>query len=242
MLQKKFTIAASDCSASKEWKLSSFLKAVEEISIADVIRGGLTKDKTLERGLLWVISAMSFRFESYPKYDETAVLETFALPRMHRFFPRAYVLYGKDGRIIASGTALWCLIDAETRSSIDPTAYGIRILPAKKASDYHWDLSDFAFPRNMEKTQEETRTVRYSDLDLNGHMTNYRYADWFEDVFQEESGSLKDTESFRIAFHKEAVLGEPVRLSFGKEKPSVLSLEGFQGQSKIFEICLKKRA
>lgn len=89
MLQKKFTIAASDCSASKEWKLSSFLKAVEEISIADVIRGGLTKDRTLERGLLWVISAMSFRFESYPKYDDAVVLETFALPRM-RCFSRAH--------------------------------------------------------------------------------------------------------------------------------------------------------
>jgi len=55
---KEIKILSSDCDRFQHLRLSRLFSILQEISIADVERVGLTRDKTLDKGMLWVISRM----------------------------------------------------------------------------------------------------------------------------------------------------------------------------------------
>jgi hypothetical protein len=49
-------LLASDCDAERRVKLSALLRSIEEVSIADTTRLHMGREKTLDKGLLWVIA------------------------------------------------------------------------------------------------------------------------------------------------------------------------------------------
>jgi acyl-ACP thioesterase len=79
----------------------------------------------------------------------------------------------------------------------------------------------------------------YSELDLNGHMTNTRYADWFVDLFAEEL-KAKNLASFNLAFKEEAKEGEVLSLGFG-EKDDKAYLVGSSNGHDVFQISASFR-
>lgn len=235
MLINHSKILASMCLANQEIKLSYFLRMVEEVSISDTIRAGLTKHRTLERGFLWVISRMSFKVYRLPKYDDLVFLSTFALKKMRNFFPRYYILRNSKGEKLIEGEAIWCLIDQNTRKIIDPRDYKIQIHQVSLPLDINRDEINMYIPNIKNPTKEEKREVRYSDLDLNGHMTNYRYADWYLDMHDISFFKENKITAFKIAFLSEAKYGQDIDLVF-ENQGNIDLLLGKNGDNKIFQI------
>jgi medium-chain acyl-[acyl-carrier-protein] hydrolase len=228
-------LLASDCDAEQRLKLSSLLRAIEEISIADTTRLHMGRDKTLDKGLLWVIARISIRINALPKYDDFVKLITYPEKREHVLFPRYYVLKSGAGKTYLEAESLWTLIDQKTRKPVNPKDYGILIrgFPFKKENE----ILPIVQPLPIQKSLN--RTVSYSELDLNGHMTNTRYADWFVDVFAEELKS-KELSSFNLAFRQEAKEGEILSLGMGEDKEKIY-LSGSKEGMEVFAISASLR-
>ena len=58
------------------------------------------------------------------------------------------------------------------------------------------------------------RTVRYSDLDVNGHMNNCRYMDWVSDTLPGSFHGSHRVSEFTVNYLSEAREGEELRLQF----------------------------
>jgi medium-chain acyl-[acyl-carrier-protein] hydrolase len=228
-------LLASDCDAQQRLKLSSLLRAIEEISIADTTRLHMGREKTLDKGLLWVIARISIKINALPHYDDFVKLITYPEKREHVLFPRYYVLKSGTGKTYLEAESLWTLIDEKTRKPVNPNDYGILIrgFPFKKESEILTIVQPLLIQRSL------SRTVSYSELDLNGHMTNTRYADWFVDAFSAEL-KTKQLSSFNLAFRQETKEGESLTLGIGQDKEKVY-LAGLKDGVEVFAISASFR-
>jgi medium-chain acyl-[acyl-carrier-protein] hydrolase len=234
MLLEPFKVLASDSDFSQKLKVSSLMRICEEISIKDTTRLHMGRDKTLDKGLLWVISRISFNFASVPQYDSLTNLITYPEKREHFFFPRFYVLKDLLGRTLIEGEAIWILMDAKTRKPVNPTEHGIiiRSFPFRKETDVSLSIPLLPLSGTSEKI------VSTSDLDLNGHMNNTKYADLFFDQFPTSFYAQKELSSFRINFYQEAVEGEKIVLQRGINDLDI-SLTGSTSKGKVFDAYAK---
>ncbi|MBQ3064983.1 MAG: hypothetical protein IJC98_01970 [Clostridia bacterium] len=71
----------------------------------------------------------------------------------------------------------------------------------------------FRIPRDLPLVCGGERTVRFTDIDRNGHMNNTRYADLFCDYLPQIAAGMRIT-AFAISYQKEARLGDVLRVMY----------------------------
>jgi acyl-ACP thioesterase len=202
-------------------RLSELFSVLQELSIADVEKAGITRDRTLDRGLLWVISRMKLLFERPIQYDEEVTFTTWPGKRIHMVFPRYYEARDSEGNLLLQGSALWLLIDAQRRIFISPQDYDIEIPPAEKEG--------IELPMALRRISQDRpaviRTALYSDIDLNGHVNNTRYLDWMDDLFDMHFHDVYTVSALQINYEHEVTCGQSVSLCYEYED-QVYRIEG----------------
>lgn len=139
--------------------------------------------------------------------DEKLISSSWPCPSSRATFLRNYTLE-KEGRRAAIAATQWTLVDLETRKilkvdEVDFSNYWygeyIELMPGKFKIDRK-------SAENMQQVGE--KTVRYSDLDYNGHMNNTYYLDTLCDYIPELAEGTHRVSFLRIHYSKEAPLGE----------------------------------
>lgn len=179
---RQFRILSSDVDLSRSLRLSTLFTLVQEAAIAHTIELGVPRQKTLDRGLLWVVTQYRARIYRLPQYDEDVRLLSWPGRTMHLFFPRYFRLEDRDGELMAEISSLWSLIEASSRRIVFPEDYGIAIPETVTGQE-------FPLPgrvRREDTDSEQSYTVPYSCVDLNGHMNNARYFDLAADLMPQD--------------------------------------------------------
>lgn len=208
--EKKILIRSEQVDMTRKLRISELFRLMEEASIAHTELLGCTREKTLDRGLLWVITRQQAEIEELPAYDEEITVRSWQGEMMHVFFPRFYEIE-RAGKVIIRGQALWVLIDEEERQMIMPEDYDIEI-PGRPGSD-DMMLPAVVMPKGCTEASsaaggsqgagqimQEDLITRFSQVDINGHMNNTRYFDIIDDavcegaigVMKDEAGSTYD--------------------------------------------------
>ena len=156
---------------------SELFRLLQEASIRHTEELGMGREKTLDKGILWVLTMQRAEITRMPVYDEEIVLSTWPGKTMHVLFPRYYSLTTEAGEPLLKASAVWCLIDAETRKFVFPERYGVAIDGVVTGEE----IAQPGTIRKQDCTEERIFRVPYSYIDLNGHMNNARYLDLAED-------------------------------------------------------------
>ena len=173
-----YKILASDVDAGRRLRLSRLFTLLQEAAIAHTEALGWPRETTLDRGFLWVVTLQETRVARLPRYDERVTLESVPGDMMHTFYPRFYRLTDANGETLLTSSALWALMDVQTRAMCFPDRTGV-VIGGQKAD---WETFFPAAPRLPAEGAETPFTVPYSYVDLNGHMNNTRYFDLAEDL------------------------------------------------------------
>ena len=107
--EKKILIRSEQVDMTRRLRMSELFRIMEEASIAHTEELGCTRDRTLDRGLLWIITRQQAEIEELPAYDEEITVRSWQGDMMHVFFPRFYEIE-RAGKVIVRGQALWMLI------------------------------------------------------------------------------------------------------------------------------------
>ena len=180
--EKKILIRSEQVDMTRKLRMSELFRLMEEASIAHTEKLGCTRDRTLDRGLLWIITRQQAEIEELPAYDEEITVRSWQGDMMHVFFPRFYEIE-RAGRVIVRGQALWMLIDEESRQMIMPEDYDI-FIPGRPGSD-DMMLAPVVIPEELKEADSAIRqelVTRFSQVDINGHMNNTRYFDIIDDA------------------------------------------------------------
>ncbi|MBQ9644605.1 MAG: hypothetical protein IJV26_11275 [Lachnospiraceae bacterium] len=183
--EKKLRLRSEHVNCARRLRTSSLLRILQEASIAHTTQLGMGRDKTLDRGLLWIISHQSLQIRRMPEYDEDILVRSWPGPMLHMFFPRYYEICAPDGTVLITGSALWLLMSEETRKAVFPTAWGVEIPGAPTAPRTELP-APLRAPKEVSATVCSSFSPQFSRTDINGHMNNSFYYDLAEDLLPAE--------------------------------------------------------
>ncbi len=188
--EKPYQLKSSDVNRLQRLRTSILMRWLQEAAIAHTEDLGMGREKTLDRGLLWIVSLQKTEVLRMPVYDEKIVVRSWPGKTMHVFFPRYYELVSEDKKeTLVRASALWMLLDEKTRRFVFPENYGIVI----EGNVTGREIALPASPKTLPLTEEKHFTVPFSYVDLNGHMNNTRYYDLADDLlpFEKEGRLLR---------------------------------------------------
>lgn len=174
---EEILLRSKDVDLYRRLRLSRLFELLQEASIRHTEQLGMGRGKTLDRGLLWVVTMQRCEIERLPEYDERITLTSWPGETMHVFFPRYYRVADEKDETLLSASALWMLVDEKTRKMVFPDEWGVEIAGVTTGREIR-------LPSGLRKlpcTEEAAFTVPFSYVDLNGHMNNTRYFDLAED-------------------------------------------------------------
>ncbi len=185
-----------DVNIYRKLRTSTLFEMLQEISIAHTEQLGAGREKTLDQGFLWVIMQQEVKIHAMPGYDDEITVSSWPGKTMHVLFPRYYQIHDKEGNLLIEGSALWALIDQQTRRMIFPDKNGIIVEGEQHGTEYPLPTRITPLPTD----QESVFHVPFSYCDLNGHMNNTRYFDLFDDTVTRKDPSLH---VIRVEYHHE---------------------------------------
>ena len=234
LYKKEYIIQSSDVDIHRRLRISRLFTFVQEAAIHHTEALGAGRAKTLDRGFLWVVTMQHAEIERLPEYDEKIELVSWAGRTMHVIFPRYYEIYDESGACIIKGSALWMLMDMNTRSMIFPDAQGIGVEGTVVGREY--PLPKPIKP--METDRSVSFTVPFSYSDINGHLTNTKYFDIAEDITS-LAAENHVPKSVAIEYSGEARFGESFDIAvFEDDCTAYLCGTGENGK-KIFRLLMK---
>lgn len=188
--EKEFYLRTSDFDCRMELQPAAILDLFQDVAGEHARVLGIGRDVMLKNQLIWVIVKVRYRILSMPKQFDRVRVKTWPLPPRRSLFQREYKIMAEDGTPLVLGSSEWVVIHAERRrlmpvGDIYPLKDGF--LEECNFEDGFWRLADFT-------AEGEARTILplFSELDMNGHVNNTKYANYVMDT-------LSPTEDERIA-------------------------------------------
>lgn len=170
-----FTLRPRDCDLNEKWRPSAILETMQDTAGAHSTLLGCGREELVRNNIVWVLSRCELHMDRYPAVGEKITVHTFPTPTRICFFPRYYVFTDSQGDMIGKAGSLWLLLDLGTRRMLPPGDIG-KLIPDNKDLSVPMNLPATVGKLQGEELISEYRPV-YTDLDVNGHVNNTRYAD-----------------------------------------------------------------
>ncbi|MDR1259332.1 MAG: acyl-[acyl-carrier-protein] thioesterase [Tannerellaceae bacterium] len=156
------------------------------------------------RGAAWVLSRLAVEMSATPELSEDITIYTWIESAAGMFTHRCFELTSATRGVFGYARSIWAAISLETRRPTPLDTEGLGV--------YYLDRPcPIAKPGKIPPVENlvagEPYRVRYSDLDINGHLNSIRYMEHLLDRFDLDLFAQKDISRFEIAYMAEGRYG-----------------------------------
>ena len=172
---------------------------------------GMTYLNTIHK--TWVLSRLALELDELPVEHTPLCIETWVENALKFFTKRNWCIKSEDGeKVYGYGKSVWAMIDTETREP-----QNILAVNDGKILDYIYpekpcDIKDVSRVKTPEMTDNTAFKVKYSDLDVNGHLNSMKYVEHVLDTLPAEHYNKFRVKRIEIAYVLEAHFGEEIRI------------------------------
>ena len=191
-------------------KPSVLLQFIQEVASVHGSALGADYETLAKKNLFWAILRTRVQITRLPVSGETIRLETWPMPTTRVAYPRSIIAYDASGGEIFRAITLWVMMDKTSRSLVIPAKSGITVQGRLEGGELA--VPGSLIPRPMER--DDSRKVRFSDLDINGHMNNTRYFDWIYDLLPSSFHESRAVKEFTICYLAEAREGQTLDMNW----------------------------
>ena len=202
-------------------KASRLLAFLQDVAGEHSAVLGTDQKSLTDKNLFWAVIRHRVQITRLPQSGEKLRLETWPMPTTRTAYPRSTIAYDAAGNECFRSISLWILMDAASRAMVLPGKSGVQVGGLLRGCELQAPSS--LIPREMGEC--ETRTVRYTDLDINGHMNNCRYLDWVEDLLPGAFHERHEIREFTLCYMSEVREKEEVTLHWDMSDEAVLTVE-----------------
>ena len=195
LYRKAFTLTDLHLDCYRRLKPSVLLYFAQEVSGNHAAMLGTDWETLAQKNLFWAIIRHKVQITRLPEAGETITLETWPMPTTRVAYPRATVAYDAQGNELFKTTAIWVLMDLQTRSMVLPGKSGVEVPGILRGIELDAPASIPA--KVLEHTA--SRTVGYTELDRNGHMNNTKYLEWISDLLPSSFHASRKPREFTVS-------------------------------------------
>ena len=199
-----------DCDREQRVRISALLSKLGAFAGYDYDARGLTHDVLWDNREVFLLSRAALRIHRCPRAGEVLDITTWEDGARAAHMRRNYEMADQTGQVLVSARTDWILVDPVTRKIMRPSAFTAKPL---LTSDRPLDCPEtrrISLPKEGREILE-SRAVRWSDLDGNGHLFSGNYGDFIWDALPEDL-QVQYPREFQINYSREAVLGDVLRL------------------------------
>lgn len=206
LYSKAFDLRTSDYDRYNRLLPASILDLFQVVAgeHADVLGCGV--NSLMEKGLLWMLVRTKYQVVKWPALWQHVIVKTWPLPESRAGFQREYLVESEDGELLIKGTSDWVVIHAEKR----------RIMPTNGVYPENFEyIKDKNFEERAARVPDFEIAddgievcPRYSQLDMNGHVNNTKYANYAIDALNPDQNTPLNT--FQIDYRHEVYQGEKI--------------------------------
>lgn len=217
-------------------RLSALLGLALQVSGMQAESLGVDDQTIFERyGLVWVVTDYHLEVQRLPRYREQIVIKT--RPTSYTKFTcyRDFQILSQSGQELLTIQATFVLLDYHIRR---PNPVLEDLIAPYESDKLDRRPAGYSFPSlDLGLAQKRSLTASYSDLDLNGHVNNGRYLDWFYDELSLDFLSQHEPSKLHISYRKEIQGGTSLQAYCHLEKDvshhQLISEQGLHAQAII---------
>lgn len=237
--QQNFYISDACVDRFGRLKPSMMLFYAQEVSGGHCDELALDYDTLARKRLFWAVTRHRVQVTRTPVRGETIRVETWPMPTTKVAYPRSIVAYDAEGREVFRAISIWVLMNLDTRAMILPGKSGIAVSGTLRGTE-------LAAPKSLLPVlmkNHTRRTVRYTDLDRNGHMNNTRYFDWVDDLITSDFHRDHPVKEFTICYHNEALEGQTLDMNWEIQDGPIVQIDAVRpgmtdGEDRVFSAKL----
>lgn len=224
---EKYQIEYSDCDENQHLKIPVMIDLFMQVSEHQLDKGHAGIADLLKRGLGWVVTQYQIKISSLPKPGEHVILSTEAAGYNRFFEYRDFGIADQDGNSLVQVHSQWIMFDLKKRK--------LTVADEKMMHDFDVPLLQkmprFPRLRPLDKYDEKRQyRVRYDDLDINHHLTNSHYFNWFIDMFDRDFLKTHLIQTIDIKFDKEVRYGQVTYSCMTLSKEPVKSYHAIENE------------
>ena len=218
MYKEKMQITSNDVDQNLELKLSSLFRFLQTAASNNSEELHAGHWELFEHNLLWVVLRIEVKIYRTPLLDEVLTVGTHPGEARSFIYPRFFEVYDSKGKLIIAASSMWAMIDKTTRKVV-VKPQGIKTIPGSVDKD---DLPLPAKVSGETPIVKDTRRVKYSEIDLNGHLNNTQYVEFLLDTHEPEFYKNHRISGININYDKEIRSGQVVTLSSNDKDPEII--------------------
>lgn len=206
VFEKPYDININLINTNRKLGLIGLLNILQDTAADHAENLGFGYDNSKEMGFFWVLVRLSLRMDTWPDWNDQVIVKTWTRPVYGVTGVREFEIEVNNKKIGACST-LWMILDCNTRR---PKLIKKSDDLFKPRTDYSLDFTaeKLQIPDNME--QRKSFEVRISDLDMNQHVNNVKYAQWMLDSVPFDYHQRFIIKSYEINFMNESFLNDEI--------------------------------
>lgn len=206
MLEQNFTITSTEVDAYGNCRPAALLQFFQDLATDHADRLDMGRDYlTREYHAVWMLARVWYRLDRPLHMGETVTIRTWHRGAGGLIVYRDFDLT-VDGKPVGEAVSAWIVADIESRKMLRPT--GVEHIASAPVPETVKDRQLKLIRTPKEREYRYTKTVRYSDLDINGHMNNTKYADVLIDALTPEELRGRFIAEMQLNYSQECLPGE----------------------------------
>lgn len=173
MFTYKRKVTYSEIGSDKKVNPAQIIKYFQDCSTFNSEQIGAGLDYMEAHKHIWVLTSWQVVIDNYPGLGEDIVTGTWAYDFNAIYGFRNFVLEVSGGERAAYANSIWILMDSVSGKPVKLTQKELSGYEVGEKIDMAYEPRRIKLPKTW--TEEETFTVKKSDLDTNQHVNNARY-------------------------------------------------------------------
>lgn len=170
-------VAFGDVDRDNVLTLRGVFQLLQEAAIAHANKYDTGTDAMVTRGESWVLSRMAVGIARYPRYGEPLRVETWSSGIRGFKGYRDFRVFDRDQCAIITGSSVWLYVSIRTKAIIRVPREIAGLFPVSRDGVFCPELEGLALDAPDSGVAPSEITLRYSDVDANGHVNNTAYLD-----------------------------------------------------------------
>ena len=192
----------------KKLGLFGLLNLIQDVAWEHATHLGHGYDKMIQDNVGWVLTRQKLTMSRWPQWGEEIGIRTWIRPIKGMIAIRDFEIYSGDGVKLGDCSTQWLIMDLKTRR---PSEKILNLEDEFRVdAPVTIDASKISIKSKLSLLAEFM--VRNSDLDLNSHVNNTRYAQWVLDSISQSTHSEFILNSYEVNFIAEAKAGDSVSI------------------------------